>query len=249
MKRWLWILCCASFSGIAGGQAVKTFQIAENNLVIRFTEPRAESVAREVLATAENARQELAEKYKCVFSAQAEIHLSATTYEFCQITGRPWWQASVYRGRVIYLQPVRILRERGILATTLRHELMHQLVEEHSKGNSPIWLGEALAIYHSGEIAWLKPARQKVGNNELQWDQLEKRLERTPNKAEAERLYFQLYHLGRFLEANFNAGQITALLIQLGEKTPFSQACQNNLGSSAKEIEQRWLQHWAKSME
>ena len=243
MKSWLRILCCTLLPGLAGGQAARTLRIAENNITIRFAEPRAESIAREVLTIAANARQELAEKYKLAFSAPVEIRLSATTYEFCQITGRPWWQASVYRGRVIYLQPIRALRERGILATTLRHELMHQLVEEHAKSNSPLWLSEALAIYNSGEIALLKPARKKVGNNELKWNQLEKRLERTTDKADAERLYFQLYHLGQFLETKFSVEKIARLLQRLAEKKPFAPACHEVLGENAEEIEQNWLQY------
>jgi len=192
---------------------------------------------------AANARQELAEKYKFAFPAPVEIRLSATTYEFCQLTGRPWWQASVYRGRMIYLQPIRVLRSRGILATTLRHELVHQLVEEQSRGNSPLWLSEALAIYHSGEIALLKPARKKIEPAELKWNQLEKRLESTTGQADAERLYFHLYHLGQFLETRFSAEKIARLLQRLGEKAPFAPACQEVLGESAAVIEKNWLQY------
>ena len=251
MKRWLWILCCTLFPGIAGGQAAKTFQLAENNIIIRFAEPRTESIAREVLAMAANARQELAEKYKLdklAFAAPVEIRLSATTYEFCRLTGRPWWQAAVYRGRMIYLQPVRVLDERGILATTLRHELMHQLVEEQSNGNSPIWLSEALAIYNSGEIALLKPARKKIEIAELKWKQLEKRLAGTTNKVEAERLYFQFYHLGQFLETKFFVEKLALLLQRLGEKTPFAQACYEILGENVDAIEKNWLQSAVEKM-
>ncbi len=248
MKNWLWIWCGALLPGIADGQAAKTLQIAENNITIRFTEPQVESIAREVLAMAANARQELAEKYKPAFLASVEIRLSATTYEFCQLTGRPWWQASVYRGRIIFLQPIRVLRDRGILATALRHELAHQLVEEQSRGNSPIWLSEALAIYNSGEIVWLKPARRKIEPTALKWNQLEKRLESTTDQADAERLYFQLYHLGQFLETRFSVEKIVRLLQRLSEKTPFASACREILGENAEEIEQNWLQYAIEKM-
>lgn len=244
MKNWLGLLLGILLPSFASGQAAKTFQLAENNIVVRFVESKTATDAREILTTAANARQELAEKLdRLAFTAPVEIRLSATTYEFCQMTGRPWWQASIYRDHVIYLQPLRVLRERGILATTLRHELVHQWVEEQSRGNSPRWLSEALAIYHSGEIALLKPARRKVNHTELQWQQLEKRLERTTNKAEAEQLYFQLYHLGQFIETKFSIEKIGLLLHRLGEKTPFAQACRELWGEEVETLEKNWFQY------
>ena len=243
MKNRLWILCCTLLPGIAGGQTVTTLQIAENKLIIRFNNPRTESDAREILTVAANARQELSAKYSFAFAAPVEIRLSATTYEFCQVTQQPWWQASIYRDHVIYLQPLRVLRERGILATTLRHELMHHLVEEQSQGNSPRWLSESLAIYHSGEIVLLKPSRRKIDRAGLKWQQLEKRLAQMANQAEAEQLYFQLYYLGQFLETKLSIEKITRLLQRLGEKTPLAQACRELWGDDVKTIENSWLQY------
>jgi hypothetical protein len=243
------ILCLLLVQGLSANRQAKTYRFAENNVIVHFGEKPDESVAREIVAIAANARQQLAEKYHLALPAPVEIRLSPTTYEFCRMTGQPWWQASIYRRPVIYLQPVRVLRGRGILETTLRHELLHQLIDEHSKGNSPTWLSEALAIYNSGEIAFLKPARKKAEHDELKWNQLERRSEKTTNQADAERLYFQLYHLGQFLETEFSPKQIAAVLIQLGEKTPFTQACQDLWGASVNELEQRWLLHWAEVAE
>lgn len=239
------------------------YQLAENNVVVRFGEMRLESEAHEVLALAVDARKQLIEKYHLASSAPVEIRLSATTAEFCQRTGRPWWQSSIYRDRVIYLQPVRVLRERGILVTTLRHELMHQLVDEHTKGNGPRWLYEALAIYNSGEIEFLKP-RSSSGNlskesqekpasqtakiDRLTWGELENRLQGINSREENEHLYFQLYHLGRFLEQKFQPPQITALLLQLGKPASLAQACREALGMSAKDLEQSWLRYGAKTL-
>ncbi|MCI0696817.1 hypothetical protein L0337_33035 [candidate division KSB1 bacterium] len=238
------------------------YQLAENNVVVRFGEKRLESEAQEVLALAMDAREQLLEKYHLASSAPVEIRLSVTTAEFCQRTGTPWWQSSIYRNRIIYLQPVRVLRERGILATTLRHELMHQLVDERAKGNGPRWLYEALAIYNSGEIEFLKPrssnenfnkesqgkpASQTATIDRLTWSELENRLQGTTSREESEHLYFQLYHLGRFLERKFQPSEITALLLQLGKPASLAQACREALGISAKNLEQNWLQYCAKA--
>lgn len=238
------MLSLAATPCLLAKQEAKPYQIAENHVIIRFAEKREEAAAREILPFIAGARDELLKKYPFDLATPVEIRLSTTTYEFCQVTGRPWWQASVYRDRVIYLQPLRVLRERGILENTLRHELMHQLADAISKGHCPIWLSEALAVYHSGEIALLKPARKKAEQVELKWNALEKRLEKMPSRAESERLYFQLYHLGQFFESNFNARQIQALLQTLARTVSFNQACQEVFGINAAELERRWLSHW-----
>lgn len=246
MRNKAWLLLGALFPNIIAAQAAKTMQIAADNIVVRFAASASETAAREILAAAVNAREELAKLEpigKRPGLQSIEIWVSATTYEFCQITGRPWWQASVFRDRIIYLQPLRVLHERGSLATTLRHELMHQWVEELSHGHSPPWLSEALAIYHSGEIVRLKPARQKINPEALQWRQLEKRLARTATQAEAVQLYFQLYFLGQFLEKNFALEKIILLLQSLGAQTPFAQACRELWGEEAEAIEKNWLQY------
>ncbi|MCG3120796.1 MAG: hypothetical protein ALAOOOJD_03638 [bacterium] len=241
MKRLLILLHAALLPYRVEAQAAKTYQIAENHLTVRFTEQNAAPQAREVLEIAAQAQQQLAEKYQIDWATPIAIRLSTTTYEFCQLTGQPWWQAAISQQRVIYLQPLRLLRDRGILETTLRHELVHQLVEAQSKGSAPRWLNEALAIYNSGEIAQLKPARHKAGNAELEWSQLEKRLESKASKAEAERVYFQLYYLGQFLETAFTPAQMMALLLQLAEKKSFDLACKILFHESAATLEKRWL--------
>jgi hypothetical protein len=160
-------------------------------------------------------------------------------------TYRPWWQGSIYQNRIIHLQPVRVLRERGVLETTLRHELAHQLVDERARENCPAWLNEALAIYNSGEIAWLKPNTQIANGELLTWQELDRRLHNINGKEATERLYFQLYHLGRFLESLFQPRQMAALIHRLGGSTPLEQACREVLGMSAEGLEQRWLKYWA----
>jgi hypothetical protein len=226
---------------VATGQDTRNYQIAENNVVVRFGDKSLEMEAQSVASLASRNLQQLAEKYHLSPVAQIEIQMSFTITEFCQLTGSPWWQGSIYQNRIIHLQPVRILRERGILETTLRHELVHRLVDDQTKGHCPIWLSEVLAIYNSGEITVLKPVKKRVKRDELRWKELERRLQSAPSKEEAERLYFQLYLLGQFLERNFHPHQITKIILLLGAGRAFDQAAREILNASAKEIEQSWL--------
>jgi len=225
-------------------QNSRSYHLAENNVVVRYFDPGQASEAQMVLENGARAENELRKKYHFAAVLPVEIRLTRTTFEFCQLTGRAWWQASIYRHRVIYLQPVRVLRERGILATTVRHELMHHLIEESTKGHSPYWLQEALAIYNSGEIAFLKPARRKTQSRELEWKTLEEHLSTSKNKTDTEWLYFQLYHLGQFFEKNFPLEQMQNLFAQFVQQISFEQACLNAFTITAAELEQRWLTHW-----
>jgi stage II sporulation protein D len=80
-----------------------------------------------------------------------EIFINETTGDFVGRTGLPYWAAAATRGNKIELQPVEALKRRRILETTLRHELVHTMVDIVSRERAPRWLAEGLAIYISGE--------------------------------------------------------------------------------------------------
>jgi cytochrome c-type biogenesis protein CcmH/NrfG len=45
------------------------------------------------------------------------------------------------------MQPTDVLQDAGTLDTTLRHELLHMLVEEHAKPGTPLWFREGLVLH------------------------------------------------------------------------------------------------------
>lgn len=80
-----------------------------------------------------------------------EVYVNDTTGDFVGRTGWPWWAAAATRGATIELQPLEVLKRRRILETTLRHELVHKLVEMVGGDRTPRWLSEGLALYLAGE--------------------------------------------------------------------------------------------------
>ncbi len=50
----------------------------------------------------------------------------------------------------VHLLPLAVLRERGVLERTIRHELVHVMIDEALK-NRPAWVREGAAIYFSGD--------------------------------------------------------------------------------------------------
>jgi SpoIID/LytB domain protein len=111
--------------------------------------------AEHILATLESTRADLMRHVAAAAIATPfptlEIFINDTTGDFVARTGQPWWAAAATRGNRIELQPLDVLKRRGVLETTLRHELAHPLIDQLSHGHAPRWLAEGLALYLAGE--------------------------------------------------------------------------------------------------
>jgi hypothetical protein len=119
-----------------------------------------------------------------------EIRLNDSTGDFTARTGQPWWAAAATRGNRIELQPVGILKRRGVLLTTLRHELAHAVIDRASHNRAPRWLEEGFALYLAGEGSTIS---HYIRRGRLATEELEKRLERPGTAEEMRALYAQAY--------------------------------------------------------
>lgn len=74
------------------------------------------------------------------------------------VTGEPGFVAGSTRGDTIHLQPAVSLQARGILETTLLHEMLHALLAQRAKAPLPRWFGEGLVLVLTGgtqhEASW-----------------------------------------------------------------------------------------------
>jgi stage II sporulation protein D len=69
---------------------------------------------------------------------------------FRRETGESWWISARTRGTRIDVLPVEVLRSRGTLDVTLRHELAHLLTSPPLEGR-PEWVKEGVAMHFAGE--------------------------------------------------------------------------------------------------
>ncbi|MBV9209631.1 MAG: hypothetical protein JOZ52_03325 [Acidobacteria bacterium] len=173
--------------------AVRT--LSSEKFRARFS-PRVERREVEsVLRTLEEARHDLMHRTAAaslhpVEQSQLDVVIHDTTGDFVAATGQPWWAAAVTHDNLIELQPLEILRSRGVLNQTLRHEYAHTIIDILSHGRAPRWLSEGLAAHLAGEGQ--KLALEKV-DEQLSVEELEKRLSRPASPEEMRKLYAAAY--------------------------------------------------------
>jgi stage II sporulation protein D len=104
----------------------------------------------EAISIAEQLLQESEENigWKLPYRVRLRVYASLDSYR--NATGQPGWVAASTRGRTIRLQPLVELRKRGVLESTLRHELTHLLIESRAAKDSPLWFREGFVLYLSG---------------------------------------------------------------------------------------------------
>jgi SpoIID/LytB domain protein len=150
--------------------------------------------ADQVLSTLESARADYlrrtgAASISITEIPRLEIRLNESTGDFSGRTGQPWWAAAATKGNRIELQPVAILKRRGVLTSTLRHELAHTIIDSINK-HAPRWLAEGFALYLAGEGKSISRYATKA---KLTVEELEQRLEHPKSQDEMRALYAAAY--------------------------------------------------------
>ena len=146
-----------------------------------------ESVLRTLEAAhVDMSRRLEAASVKLTSATTVDVVVYGSTQSFTAATGQPWFAAGATRGHRIQLQPLSVLRRRGILTSTVRHEYAHAVIEIAGGGHTSRWLAEGLATHFAGEAAMLKRFESK---NRLSLDELERNLQRPASAAEMRRLY------------------------------------------------------------
>ncbi|MFY9853144.1 MAG: SpoIID/LytB domain-containing protein [Terracidiphilus sp.] len=111
--------------------------------------------------------------------AAIEVRAYRSTPAFRDATLAPGWVAAFTEGDLIAVQPLRILSARKLLASILRHEFLHALVEEQATAQTPLWLREGLVE------AWSDDARRGP-RPALSLDSVNDKLAHAASEAESE---------------------------------------------------------------
>ncbi len=86
------------------------------------------------------------------------VIFTPTTELFRQMTSQPGWQLASTSGSTVVLQPREVLAANRVsLAFTLRHEMLHVVVEASANEKTPLWLREGLVEMLAGDAAGNSP--------------------------------------------------------------------------------------------
>jgi hypothetical protein len=96
------------------------------------------------------ARDDIAKDLGMAAPARITLHFHPATQSYEQATGQPWFTSAAIVGGDVHLLPLAVLRDRGVLDRTIRHELVHVMIDEALK-NRPAWVREGAAIYFAGQ--------------------------------------------------------------------------------------------------
>jgi len=103
-----------------------------------------------LIANGERVLREAERRTGWKLNEKPQLRVYPTVAAFRDSTGEPGWVAASASGRVIRMQPALMLRHSGTLDSTLRHELLHMLVEERARNGVPLWFREGVVLYLSG---------------------------------------------------------------------------------------------------
>ena len=78
------------------------------------------------------------------------MRVHPTTDDYERVTGQAWFTSGAIVNGELHLLPLAVLRDRGMLERTIRHELVH-LMADAPLGKRPVWVREGAAIYFAGE--------------------------------------------------------------------------------------------------
>ncbi len=135
------------YPGTALGVAAQGFPwraLTGERVTVITTKPRED---RTLVPLAD--RLALAAEQRCGlrWTVVPSLRVYPTVAAFRDATGEPGWVAGSALGSVIRLQPSAVLRSRRALESTIRHELLHELVESRARPGLPLWFREGLVEF------------------------------------------------------------------------------------------------------
>jgi hypothetical protein len=192
--QWKADVLLSTLPAVVQSQNVRLLTIASEHFNLAYPAGVDRRSANQILDMLESTRNDYVRRASAasitVNLPRVSIRLNESTGDFTSRTGQPWWAAAATRGNQIELQPVTVLKQRGVLFTTLRHELAHIIIDSVGNKRAPRWLEEGFALYLAVEGQSIS---RYAGKDRRGEDELEQRLQRPRTQDEMRSLYAEAY--------------------------------------------------------
>jgi SpoIID/LytB domain protein len=134
----------------AAGTQLASRAISPPSRSIALTLPDEDEGERESIALlADQARTDIARALAVTAPPRVVVRFHPTTASYERATGQPWFTSGAVVGGELHLLPLAVLRERGVLERTIRHELVHVMADPLLRDRAA-WVREGAAIYFAG---------------------------------------------------------------------------------------------------
>lgn len=114
-----------------------------------------------VMSLVRRSRDEVAKQTGVAVPARLRITVHPSVESFGRATGQPWWVSGATDGAAIDLLPITVLRRQGQLDRTIRHELVHAILDG-ALAKRPMWVREGAAAYFSNPAGAKTPRPDRV---------------------------------------------------------------------------------------
>lgn len=140
-------LTIGTLAGASQGEARGAIAQIDIKLVL----PAADETERAPLTSlVRRTTEALAARLAVSPPATIELKFHPTVESYQRATQQPWFTAAASSSSGIDAQPLAVLRRRGVLETTLAHEIAHLLTAPTLHGR-PLWIAEGVAAHFAGE--------------------------------------------------------------------------------------------------
>ncbi len=186
------------YPGTSVGTTAREFnwtRLGGEEVTVLTTRPDS---GRNVLSIAENLRRNWESRLKWTDAREITIRVYPNLDSFRNATGEPGWVAARTSGSHIEMQPADVLENHGALPSTLRHEILHALIEMHAAPGVPVWFREGL-------VEWLTNPSDQTAQARLISDA---DLLQRGNRVRAERAYALAESRVRELVSHYGADAV-----------------------------------------
>jgi stage II sporulation protein D len=215
----------AAEAAAVGAQRAAPLQYAQSeHFTFYYSSPGEEN---QILPLLEEAYNTLKTRYGYRPRELVKVTFYASTESYCRATGQPWWLGAVTTQEGMHFQPLAVLQKKGGVSTYILHEYTHWMVQDLSKGRSPYWLSEGLALLESGEGEGMEKElnsgrsgvtpRAEPRGETPSLQEIEEGLRTGKDKETLRQYYYEAYKFTRRLEERFGRKKMIGFLIQLGQ--------------------------------